>query len=161
MNNNNEKKTFIMNDIENCDMDEIFKASKELNIDIAFKLENNLLIDFKENENYDLTFIDTFHVYPQLIRELNKFSQVTNKYIIMHDTTVDEHYGEIIRSYGNNSKILHEKIHENSKITGFSPQDLCKGLRQAIEEFLSNNKEWKIKEVFTNNNGLTILEKLI
>ncbi len=46
MNNNNEKKTFIMNDIENCDMDEIFKAAKELNIDIAFKLENNLLIDF-------------------------------------------------------------------------------------------------------------------
>jgi hypothetical protein len=157
MNNNNQKKTFLMNDIDPCELDEIFNIAKELNIDIAFKLENNLLIDFKETEKYDLTFIDTFHVYPQLIRELNKFSQVTNKYIIMHDTTVDEFEGELIRNCGGYNS---NRIDETSKNTGFSPEDLCKGLRPAIEEFLINNKNWQIKEVFTNNNGLTILEKL-
>jgi hypothetical protein len=38
-----------------------------------------------------------------LKRELAKFAPNTNKYIIMHDTTVDEIYGETIRT-GMNSK---------------------------------------------------------
>ena len=54
-------------------------------------------LDLNINENYDLTFIDTWHVYGQLKRELDKFSKITNKYIIMHDTTVDELLGESIR----------------------------------------------------------------
>lgn len=33
------------------------------------------------------------------------------------------------------------------------------GLRRAINEFLQVHKEWKIKEVYTNNNGLTVLER--
>lgn len=28
-------------------------------------------------------FIDTWHVYEELKRELNKFSKITNKYIIL------------------------------------------------------------------------------
>ena len=156
-NNNDIKKTFIMNDIEDCNVEEIINASIGLNIDMSFKQSNNLLIDFSKNDNYDLTFIDTYHVYPQLIRELNKFSKVTNKYIIMHDTTIDEHYGEVIRSCnGYNSQV----VEEHSKKTGYSSDDLVKGLRFAIEEFLLNNNNWILKEKFTNNNGLTILEKL-
>ena len=31
---------------------------------------------------------------------------------------------------------------------------------QTVEEFLETNKNWKIKERFYNNNGLTILEKV-
>jgi cephalosporin hydroxylase len=154
-NETSERKIMLMNDIENCDVKEITNAAKDLNIDISFKLENNLLINF--DQTYDLTFIDTYHVYPQLIRELNKFSQVTNKYIIMHDTTIDEHHGEVIRSCnGYNFNV----VQEHSKKTGYSPDDLVKGLRPAIEEFLANNPNWQIKEVFTNNNGLTVLEKM-
>lgn len=155
-NNTTETKKFLMNDIENCDVAEITNAAKGLNIDISFKVENNLLMEF--DQNYDLTFIDTYHVYPQLIRELNKFSQVTNKYIIMHDTTIDEYYGEVIRSCnGYNYNV----VQEHSQKTGYTPEDLVKGLRPAIEEFLLNNPNWQIKEVFTNNNGLTVLEKKI
>jgi hypothetical protein len=33
-------------------------------------------------------------------------------------------------------------------------------LIRAIDEFLENNKNWKRKEVFSNNNGLTILERI-
>lgn len=156
-NNDDKRKRFLMNDIEDCDVEEIVKASNGLNIDISFKLQNNLLIEFAENENYDLTFIDTYHVYPQLIRELNKFSKVTNKYIIMHDTTIDEHYGEVIRSCnGYNFQV----IQEHSKRTGYSVEHLVKGLHPAIEEFLSNNKNWIKKEKYTNNNGLTVLERI-
>jgi len=34
------------------------------------------------------------------------------------------------------------------------------GLKPAIDEFLQQNSHWKVKEVFTNNNGLTILERV-
>jgi hypothetical protein len=34
------------------------------------------------------------------------------------------------------------------------------GLKRAIDEFLSESPEWVLTEKFTNNNGLTILEKI-
>ncbi len=33
------------------------------------------------------------------------------------------------------------------------------GLRSAVNDFLSNNKNWEVKEVYTNCNGLTVLER--
>jgi hypothetical protein len=108
-----------------------------------------ILLDI--NQTYDLTFIDTWHVYGQLKRELIKFSAITNKYIIMHDTTVDEIYGETIRCRWN--------AREQSVQSGFPIEEINKGLWPAVEEFLENNKDWELKERFTNNNGLTILER--
>jgi hypothetical protein len=155
-NTTTDRKTLLMNDIDECNLDEIMKASTGLNIDINFKWQNNLLIDFRESENYDLTFIDTYHIYPQLIRELNKFSKVTNKYIIMHDTTIDEYMGEFIRGHGYNMR----KLKEVSQTLGYPEQDIVRGLWPAIEEFLLNNQNWKLKERFTNNNGLTVIERI-
>jgi cephalosporin hydroxylase len=90
-------------------------------------------------------------VYGQLKRELDKFSKITNKYIIMHDTTVDEIYGETIR-------VGWDPV-QQSKDSGFPIHEITKGLWSAIEEFLNNHPEWYIKERFTNNNGLTILAR--
>ena len=149
-NNNNIKKTLFMNDINICDINELILASKDFNIEIKYEWKNNLLLDL--NENYDITFIDTWHVYGQLKRELNKFSKITNKYIIMHDTTIDEIYGETIR--------LRWDAAKQSKESGFTVEEINKGLWPAVEEFLENNKEWCIKERFVNNNGLTILCKV-
>jgi len=46
-----------------------------------------------------LVFIDTWHVYGQLKRELAKYAPLTKKYILMHDTTVDEWVGESVREH--------------------------------------------------------------
>ena len=70
----------------------------------------------------------------------------------MHDTTVDEIYGETIRCNMN--------AQNQSKMTGIPVNEINKGLWPAIEEFLSSNTNWRIKERYTNNNGLTILEKI-
>ena len=121
-----------------------------LNIDIKYEWINDLDLEIKEN--YDLTFIDTWHVYGQLKRELEKFSKVTNKYIIMHDTTIDGYKGETIR--------FKQSAEEQSKKTGIPVDEINKGLVPAITEFLESNKNWKIRESFTNNNGLTVLEKI-
>ena len=70
----------------------------------------------------------------------------------MHDTTVDEWLGETIRCGWN--------AEQQSRETGIPVNEINKGLWPAIEEFLDSNKNWKIKERFRNNNGLTILEKI-
>jgi hypothetical protein len=100
----------------------------------------------------DLLFIDTWHVYGQLKRELARWHGSVNKYIIMHDTTVDAVHGETIRAGWN--------PFEQSKQFGFPVTEITKGLWPAIEEFLAEHPEWKIEQRLTNNNGLTILSKV-
>ena len=130
LNNNSNIKKILLNDIQKCNINELLTITKNLNIDISYQWINDLNLEIKEN--YDITFIDTWHVYAQLKRELKKFSQVTNKYIIMHDTTVDGIHGETIR--------VKWDAKEQSKITGFPIDEINKGLIPAIEEFLNDNK---------------------
>ena len=144
------RKKLFMNDIDKCDVELLVFLCKKLNIDVSYEWKNNLLLDMK-NDTYDITFIDTWHIYAQLKRELAKFSKITNKYIIMHDTTVDEFYGETIR--------LGWNAQQQSIMSGFPVDEINKGLWPAVVEFLENNPEWYLKERFTNNNGLTILAR--
>ena len=150
LSNNSSNKKILLNDIKPCNINEVLRLTSNLKIDIKYEWINDLDLEIKEN--YDLTFIDTWHVYGQLKRELEKFSKVTNKYIIMHDTTIDDYKGETIRVKWNAEK--------QSAETGIPIDEINKGLVPAIEEFLENNKNWELKERFTNNNGLTILKKI-
>jgi len=149
-NKNNTPKKIMLNDIEVCDIDDLLTNIKNINnLQVEYKWCSDL--DLEVAENVDLVFIDTLHVYGQLKRELEKFSKITNKYIIMHDTTVNEIYGECTS--------LNWNIENMSKITNFTPDELTKGLKPAIDEFLINNNDWVIHEIFINNNGLTVLKK--
>jgi hypothetical protein len=150
LNNGKNTKKLIMNDITECDVNELLVKTYDLNVDIHCQWINDLQLEI--NENVDLTFIDTWHVYAQLKRELDKFSKVTNKYIIMHDTTVDEIYGETVRC-GWNAEFQSHK-------SGFPVEEIKCGLWKAIEDFLATNSNWKLKERYTNNNGLTVLERI-
>jgi len=149
---NNERTTrkLTLNDIYECNIEELLTTTKGLNINIDYKWMDDLKLEMKGN--VDLTFIDTWHVYAQLKRELDKFSKITNKYIIMHDTTVDEFYGETIRCGWN--------AHAQSAQTGFPVEEINCGLWKAVEDFLASNNNWKLKERYVNNNGLTILERI-
>ena len=143
-------KRLFLNDIEPCDINELLSLSYLFNnISVKYEWKNNLLLDI--NETYDITFIDTWHIYGQLKRELNKFSKITNKYIIMHYTTIDEIYGESIRGGCD--------IVQASITSGFPIYEISSGLGPAIDEFLTNNPDWYLKEKYINNNGLTILAK--
>ncbi len=150
LNNDKAKKRLILNDIYQCDIKELLTTTKDLNINIDYKWIDDLKLEIEEN--VDLTFIDTWHVYAQLKRELDKFGKTTNKYIIMHDTTVDEFYGETIRCGWN--------AQAQSEQTGFPVEEIRCGLWKAVEDFLASNNNWKLKERYINNNGLTVLEKI-
>jgi hypothetical protein len=146
---NGEPKRMYLNDIDVCEVTDIITLGNIFNVDVKSKWCNNLELEL--DESYDITFIDTWHVYGQLKRELEKFSKKTNKYIIMHDTQIDEIYGESIR--------LGCNIEQQSIQSGFPVQEITKGLGPAVDEFLQNNKEWYLKEKYLNNNGLTILAR--
>lgn len=120
-------------------------------LDFKFSQCNDL--DYIIPHNYDIVFIDTWHVYPQMKRELAKFSNYANKYIIMHDTTVDAIRGESIR--------MNRDIHHESLNSGYKIEEIATGIWPAIEEFLQEHPEFEIYERFTHNNGLTILRRKI
>ena len=145
-----QNKRLLMNDITECDVKDLLECASSFDrIQVSYIWKNNLEIELPHS--FDITFIDTWHVYGQLKRELAKFAPMTNKYIIMHDTTVDEIYGETIR-LGLNS-------HKQSQESGIPESEIRRGLQPAIDEFLQENPEWYVKERFTYNNGLTILAR--
>ena len=152
LNNNKSIKYLFMNDLNECDIKDIYDESKNTDLKIDFEWKNDLNLTFVSN--FDLVFIDTWHVYGQLKRELNKFGPITNKYIIMHDTTIDEWEGETVRSW----RTMNAET--QSEETGIPIDEINKGLWPAITEYLEENPKWKLKEKFTHNNGLTILEKI-
>lgn len=146
-------KKLFMNDIEDVtsNIHELLVVSENLPITITYQWINNLDLDFHD-ETYDLTFIDTWHVYGQLKRELSKFAPITNKYIIMHDTTIDEWFGETIRQ--------NLDPFTQSQQSGIPENEITVGLWPAIEEFLQTHHEWILHQRFYNNNGLTILKRI-
>jgi len=117
-------------------------------VNTVFYQGNDLDVPMEPTE---LLFIDTWHVYGHLKRELARWHSSVSKYIIMHDTTVDEWEGETIRCRMNAS--------EQSRTSGYPIEEINKGQWPAIEEFLRDHPEWVLKERFTNNNGLTVLSR--
>lgn len=148
--NKSKSKSFFMNDIEEIDVKEIENICQNLNIDITYKWIDNLKL--KLERKYDLTFIDTWHIYGQLKRELELFSKITNKYIVLHDTTIDAEESESVRQGYD--------IKKQALESGFTIEEISKGLWPAVTEFLSENSNWVLKKRYTHNNGLTVLEKI-
>lgn len=132
-------------------VDALEKIAVTLGVDFTFLEKSDL--DITEVTEVDLTFIDTWHVYGHLKRELAKFAPITKKYIIMHDTTVDEFVGESKRSQMN--------IEKQMETSGYPREEIELGLSYAINEFLLNNPEWEVKAIYVNNNGMAILQRIV
>lgn len=147
--NGKPRKALIMNDIDVCDTAALERAALRTPLQTRTIWMNNLKVELEED--VDMTFIDTWHVYGQLKRELAKYAPHTRKYILMHDTTVDEWEGETIRCAMDATK--------QSRESGIPIAEIRKGLWPAVEEFLAANSEWELHERFTNNNGLTVLKR--
>ena len=118
-------------DIAPCEAHDFF-MSKMGNpdwLDYKFIQADVLEIEIEET---DLLFIDTYHTYTQLSKELALHGNKSRKYLIFHDTVTFGKRGEDYKK---------------------------PGLIQAINEFFWDNKHWSIKEIFSNNNGLLVLER--
>jgi hypothetical protein len=102
---------------------------------INFKLyqSNTLLTTIRET---DMLFIDTLHTYEQVKRELSMNGNKAKKYLVFHDT-------ELFRN-------VDEQKTSNPK----------KGIQLAIDEFVKENPHWILKKHYTNNNGLSVYERI-
>jgi hypothetical protein len=144
------KKTLISIDIEDVrDISFVKKQAKKAGINFKFVKGDTTKIEIPET---DIIFIDTWHIYAQLKRELDLHAEKAKKFIIMHDTESFRHKSEAV-------VYQKDSLQELSEKTGFSIEDLSKGLQPAIAEFLEEHPEWIVGGHFRNCNGLTILER--
>jgi hypothetical protein len=97
-----------------------------------------------EIEPTELLFIDTWHCYEQIKRELALHASKVSKYLIFHDTQTYGQQGETLGS----SDVYHPYL--TMPTAGL-------GIRPAIDEFLSENPKWHIRYETEYNNGLMIL----
>jgi hypothetical protein len=123
-------------------LQEVYDASSESQINFEFIEHDSLTYDTDE---CDLLFLDTWHSYLQLKKELTRHHKNVKKYIILHDTVF---FGQ-----------RDEGSHDDMGSINFVETNLPKGLNSAVEEFLFWNKDWVVWEKLINNNGLTILKK--
>ena len=121
-------------------IDEVYYTVNETSINFTFIESDSLKINI---EPCDLLFIDTWHDYSQLKKELTRHHNNVKKYIILHDTNNFGYEDEPLD--WNNIEVIET--------------NLPKGLCPAIDEFLMTNKEWVLWERKPNNNGLTVLKK--
>jgi hypothetical protein len=128
---------------------ELQRLAQENQISYSFVEGDSAKVDI---EPTDILFIDTWHIYGHLKRELEKHHTQVKQYIMMHDTTVDEFQGETIRCGWN--------PYQQSKESGYPVEEITKGLSYAIEEFLVAHPEWVLEKKYTHNNGLTILKRI-
>ena len=114
---------------------ELFQLAKQEGKDAEYIEANVLDVELEET---DLLFIDTWHCYEQLRLELRRHASKVKKYIAFHDT----------QTYGTRSEEFMGRVGSN-------------GLLPAIIHFLIDTpNEWQFKIHRTNNNGLTVLERI-
>jgi hypothetical protein len=149
------KLRFYAFDIAETDDSEIMRHCFENNIDYTGHFGvSDLAVDIS-NETYDMVFIDTAHNYVHCYEELCKFAPRTNKYIVLHDTTIDGEKSECVRLGYEPQHYQHLVEMYGSKYT---EDDFKKGLLFALGEFIEEHPRWQIWESHDNNNGLTVLK---
>lgn len=131
------------------ELDEFQEACRREGLSTIFHQMSDLVCPMEET---DLLFIDTWHIYGHLKRELARWHSRVRKYIIMHDTEIDGIYGESLR-LGSMNPV------QQSLETGIPLDEVRRGLKPALHEFLNSHPEWMLHEHFTNNNGLTVIKR--
>jgi hypothetical protein len=142
----------LINDLLRCPADDLLNACRAVGIRAEAAWGDDLGLDLS-GVSFDMVFIDTWHVYAHLRRELAKFAPHARRYIVMHDTTVDAEVGESVRCGLDVAKQARE--------SGYPVEEIARGLWPAVTEFLETHRdEWRLMRRWTNNNGLTVLERV-
>lgn len=130
--------TFRAYDLELVDtVKELFYNAKNAGKDVEYIQADTRNLEIEET---DMLFIDTWHSGDQLRQELKLHGNKARKYLAFHDTQT---YGLVDESWNKQRKIY--------------PGE---GLLPPIIDFVIENPHWKFKIHRTNNNGLTVLERV-
>lgn len=116
-------------------VEELFLIAKRCGKDVEYIRADVLDLNIEETS---LLFIDTWHCYEQLIQELRLHGHKVKKYLVFHDT----------QTYGT----VGEEIGDKKGTNGLLPA--------IIHYMIENPNTWQFKIHRTNNNGLTVLERI-
>ena len=147
------KKELVCVDIApaNENFDKVAMLAQEGGIKMKFVRGNSLDVKLRKT---DMLLIDTFHAYPQLKKELARHESSVEKYIVVLNTVVDGELSELVRMF---------YLYDIDQICGdmrCTHADICKGLRPAIDEFISDSgRGWEIVEDCANNNGMIVMRR--
>lgn len=119
-----------------------------------FFRESSLTHAFEET---DLLFLDTWHSYEQLHKELARTAHLVRRYIVMHDTESFEGKDEVDAGCDYRTGRA-----ASPKCTPeFNQPDSPHGLWPAVQAFLeSHPDEWALKRRYTESSGLTVLKRV-
>lgn len=106
--------------------------AKEKNVKMSFVVDDTQQVICPET---DLLFLDTWHNSLQIEKELMLSGNRSRKFLVFHDTESFGLKGELQDELGGG------------------------GIRQPIEEFMSENPHWQVLHDFKHNNGLLVLER--
>jgi len=140
---------YCVNTVEPYVLQSVKDVAESANVTLKFIKGNSTKVILPEK--VELLFIDTFHVYGHLKRELSHNHLNVRKYIIMNNTEIDGEYGEAIRCKLDLRHLV--------EIYDYPPEEIMLGIYPAIEEFLSEHREWSICYETTDNNGLIIIHR--
>lgn len=119
----------------------LFENSQSIGVNCEYIGKDVLTVEIEQT---DMLFIDTWHCYEQLSKELELHASKVNKYIAFHDTHT---FGERGEGYP-----VEDVNHPNR-----DKMDGTGGIRLAIDEFLAENSNWEIDYETDVNNGLTVI----
>ena len=106
--------------------------------------------------NFDMLIINTWNTYCQYKYDLDKYSSLINKYIVL----------TITKRHDDSDSDLYNREPNNGDYSEY-PTALVqsrgnkRGLVPAIQDFLAEHPEWKISMVYNNGFGITVLEKVV
>jgi predicted O-methyltransferase YrrM len=143
-----ESKQLLCVDIDDCSAVEALALARRAGIDACFVQADSVSIDIPD---VDLLFIDTWHCHGHLRRELRRHQHRVRSWIILHDTEIDGYTGESVRRG--------QDLIGLQQATGYSIDELYRGLGFALDEFLAAAPQWRIERIFRHNNGLTVLRR--
>ena len=110
--------------------------------DFVFTLGNSQTLELEEDA--DMIFIDTLHQGWLLEIELSRFALRAKRFLVLHDTHL----------FAYNDEVSNTACHNTSG-------GCTAGLMPAVNKFLDLNRDnWGVMVQFSNNNGLTVLERL-
>jgi len=122
------------------------------------KPKKMISIDIKHPAEYGAN-IDEVYSYCK-DRGINfEFIQASTLDITIEET--DLLFIDTIHTYEQLSQELNLHGNKAAKYLIFHDTESCPEINKAITEFIADNNHWHIKEVFYNNNGLTVLKRSI
>lgn len=146
--NGKPKQKLLSVDIVDCAKTNALQLANQCGLDAAFVQANSATIDLPE---VDLLFIDSWHCFGHLRRELAKHHKQVRKWIILHDTNVYSRTSDSVR--------MECDLINLAEQSGYTIEEIYKGLSFAVDEFLKATPEWTTEIIHEHNHGLTILKR--